>query len=152
MLIKYMAKMSMSLLILIIAGTYYMEARKGDPLDQMLIRPVFWMMFILFFIIAYRDWKKVASEEKALPKTFAFLLKENKISLIFLLIVASLLLIIPVVGFLFASILFLATSMYVCKIRDMTLIAGVSIGLPLLLTAIFKYAFEIPLPSGLLGI
>jgi hypothetical protein len=57
---------------------------------------------------------------------------------------------IPVFGFIAGSIITLTSLMYILGLRNIPLLAGVAIGLPLVLFLLFGEILHIPLPEGIL--
>jgi len=57
---------------------------------------------------------------------------------------------IPLVGFLAATVLILFLIMYFLGIRSVSLLSGITVGLPLLLYLVFQVLLKIPLPVGLI--
>ena len=57
----------------------------------------------------------------------------------------------PYAGFIIASVLFFAVLMHLYGCRNKLMIGGASIAIPVTLFVIFRYAFQIILPRGVLA-
>ena len=135
--------------LLAIAAFYFLEVRSGKALDLLLIRPVFYLMAVLFCINAITDLRDILKQkEKADGQSgdasFKAILPLAALAILF--VVA-----LPYAGFLIASLVFLFAALFLFKVENKAMLylmpVGVSIGLYLL----FEKVFGVELPVGFLG-
>lgn len=144
-------KLGIPLAMLIAACLYYLEVRHGHPRDQMLIKPVFILMAVLFAVNGAwdvrlclrsgdgggeggaRDWKGL-----------------QKIGCFFLLAVA-LVALMPVLGFTAGSMIFLHLAFRLLGMDNAAMLYGLPVSVSLVLYMLFNELFGVPLPTGFLG-
>lgn len=128
--------------------TYYMQFSKQKAESQLLIRPVFWIVAVLFAIVCCREiaeWKskrtKVSSDKSGY--------EEVKIVATLIGGPAVYLLLLPYIGFVILTPVFLAIAfIYLKASRKKAII--LAFGLTAFVYVTFKVLLNVPLPSGLL--
>lgn len=159
----------MPTIAMIWASVYFLEVMQLSEKNQYLIRPVFFIMVVLYVINTLGDvkkWKETQAEREKLlaesegeecPKEIELARianKERKEDLIQLAMILGVsliyLLIMPRLGFIISTILFLFAQLIVLKADKGPML----IVLPLVLTVVLHLAFTkilgIPLPVGIL--
>lgn len=141
-------KTLLPLIMLVFAGIYFNEVRQLDALDQALIKPVFFFMVLLFMINTasdYRESKDRQSNASALKKgnsQFRKILEYIALTAVYLMLM-------PYLGFMISSILFLAGALYRLNVRKTITLIALPVGLSVLLYFLFVHLFSVPLPTGI---
>lgn len=141
-------KTFLPLLMLAFAAIYFIEVRQLHDLDQALIKPVFFLMVLLFIINTVSDYR----ENKRCQDNASTKQNENfqfRKILPYIVLTAVYLIVMPYVGFMPASILFLAGALYRLNVRKTIVLITLPIGLSVLLYFLFVYLFSVPLPAGI---
>jgi len=153
----------MPTVILILSGAYYLESINVDPIDKILIKPtcllilLIYMYFVVVEFINYKKSKHVhvkvnesteiemnAVNNNAARKTH---IPYKELAIIFM--TALYVLAIQYLGFVFTSIVFMASMFYILNVRKVWIIAVFSIFSTILLYFAFKVVLMLPLPEGI---
>ena len=136
--------------LLVIATAYFFEVSSGKPKDMMLIKPVFYMMVILFCVNAATDLRDILKQKAKVngsngdDASLKAITPFAGLTILFVVIL-------PYAGFLLASLVFLFAVLLVFKVDNKVVLyllpVCVSVGLYLL----FEKAFGVELPVGFLG-
>ena len=136
--------------LLVMAALYFLEVREGKVQDLMLIRPVFYLMAVLFCINAATDLRDImrsrqeqataAKEKDSLRAIFSF-------AGLAILLVAAL----PYAGFLISATVFICLVLLLFKVENKTVLFTMPVCVALALYALFKFVFGVELPAGFLG-
>lgn len=127
---------------------YFVQVSQQKPESQLMIRPVYFVLCVLFALIVLNEIRKARAEGTAEKKKTA---KDFKGMLIFVSGTAVYLFLMPIVGFVITTPIFLLMAfVYLKSSRKMAVVLAV------LLTAFVYVAFKVllgvPLPAGFLGI
>jgi hypothetical protein len=141
-------KLIIPLCILIWACTYFNEIRTQSVQDQMFIRPVFYLLVVLFVVNGINDFRRSAGSPES--KNAKGDDKEAKKVIGFILLVIAYLLLVSYTGFIITSIIFLLTCLLLFGVRSKVLLAFMPLGVSLFLYVLFAIWFGVPLPEGLL--
>ncbi|OUO93182.1 tripartite tricarboxylate transporter TctB family protein [Cloacibacillus sp. An23] len=148
---RVLASLFVPSLVLILSIAYYIESLKADNIDKLLIRPICILIvifYIYFIAVEYMRWRKRTNyAEKASDVKKNLPYKE----LILLAFTALYILVIPHIGFVLTSILFMASTLYFLNVRSKEVILCFSIISSALIYAAFKVVLMVPLPSGPFG-
>ena len=129
-------------LILLWSLSYFFEIHDQGTQDQMLIRPVFYIMVILFIVNAITDFIEL---KKNNTDSFSISDGTQKI-LCYVVAVACYILILPYMGFIVASIIFLLGSLYLLGVRKKSMLLGLPIVMSMFLYIMFVELLQVPLP------
>jgi Ca2+/Na+ antiporter len=151
MILQIAQRIGIPFALLVMAALYFLEVREGKVQDLMLIRPVFYMMVVLFCINAATDLRDIlrsrqeqeAADEKekdSLKTILAFA------GLAILLVAAM-----PFAGFLIASAVFICLVLLLFKVESKTVLFTMPVCVALALYALFEFVFGVELPAGFLG-
>ncbi|MFZ7101101.1 MAG: tripartite tricarboxylate transporter TctB family protein [Peptococcaceae bacterium] len=134
-------------IMLLWAIIYFVGIAKNPAKDQMLIKPVFLILVLLYIFNTYKELKKTGShgyaaaknEEIKYVKTFLLML----LGFIFLLIVELL-------GFILTTIIFVFLTFKLFEVRQKKVLFIGPVVLSLGLYYLFSYWLGVPLPKGIL--
>ena len=162
---KFWKSLILTTLILIWSATYYVEVSNLSWKNNSLIKPVFWVMVVLYFInltIDYMENKKeiknkeknnqisnIAVVEKG--KNISFDSTAIRISLVFICIFLYVI-IVQLIGYIISTYLLLIGLMIVMGVSHWKLIIFFPAIFVAMLYAIFKLGLNIPLPVGIFGL
>lgn len=135
--------------LLFMAGLYFLEVRGGKEQDLMLIKPVFYLMVVLFLINAVTDMRAILKDKgKAAAAEADPLRKILPFAGLAVLLVAAL----PYLGFLISSAIFMLLVLFLFKVDSKAILALMPIVVSVSLYLLFEYVFGVELPVGFLGI
>lgn len=150
MMLQIAQRIGIPLVLLLLGGAYFMEVRTGNPQDSMLIRPVFYLMTLLFLINAATDLRAIMRDRSTAEKE-----KEEKGALrrILLFCAASVGMVValPYLGFVLSAMGFLFVVLKMFKVESDTVLYLMPIGMSIALYLLFDQVFSVPLPQGFLG-
>jgi len=135
--------------ILVWACTYFNEIRSQSLQDQMFIRPVFYLLAVLFIVNGVNDFRSFSksSQVAAKPKDD----EDTKKVIGFILLVLVYLLLVTYVGFIITSVVFLFSCLLLFGVKSKVLLVFMPLGVSLFLYVLFAVWFGVPLPEGLLN-
>lgn len=133
-------------LILIWAFVYMFGLRDNKPDDLLLIKPVFYLLFLLYIINTTGDIREWRQEKGKNIDT-----KAPKNIYIFIGLVVAYLLLISYLGFIITSILFILANLILFQVKNKYMFIFFPLIITFLLYIVFKILFNIPLPAGFLG-
>jgi hypothetical protein len=136
--------------LLVIAAAYFLEAGHGKAQDMLLIRPVFYLMVLLFCINAITDLRDILRQkEKAggQRRDDASLKAIMPFAGLAILFVA----ILPYAGFPLASLVFLFAVLFLFKVDNKAVLYLMPVGISIGLYLLFEKVFGVELPVGFLG-
>jgi len=138
-------KLTVPTLVALWAFTYFLEISKNVTQDQMLIRPVFYLLIFLYVINTVgdiRSWRREEQQDKApvQPKL-----------LIFIALVIACLALFSLLGFIITCFLFLLASFWLFHVRSKAYLLGLPLIITALLFIIFKIMLGVALPDGVLA-
>ena len=150
MMLQIAQRIGIPFILLVMAFAYFLEVRGQRDQDLMLIKPVFYLLVVLFIINAITDLldilRKKDSEEAGVKE------KESlKKILSFAAITVALVAALPYAGFLISATLFIFVALLMSKVENKLILYAMPLCTPLVLYVIFEYAFGVELPVGLLG-
>jgi hypothetical protein len=150
MMLQIAQRIGIPFALLVMAALYFLEVRAGKTQDLMLIRPVFYLMVVLFCINAATDLRDIMRNRQA--QATADKEKESlKAILAFaglaILLVAAL----PYAGFLIAAAVFICLVLLLFKVENKTVLFMMPVCVALALYALFEFVFGVELPAGFLG-
>ncbi|SRR6056297_2467496 len=149
-------KLIMPILAMLWASLYFFEVLQLSEKNQYLIKPVFFIMLILFVANTVGDVKEWKKNRKKISKS-----KENEedqakriknlktIGLVVLISVVYLLLLRPI-GFIIATFLYLTAEIFVLKTENKVLLVVIPLITTAVLFLLFTKVLTVPLPRGLL--
>jgi hypothetical protein len=149
MMMQIAQRIGIPFVLLVVAAFYFLEVSRGRAQDMLLIKPVFYLMVLLFCINAATDLRDILKQkektgEQGGDASFKAILPFAALAILF---VAAL----PYAGFLIASLVFLFAALFLFKVENKAVLylmpVCVSIGLYLL----FERVFSVELPVGFLG-
>lgn len=150
-MIKFLQKISVQTVIATWSTYYFAEILTKPSSAQVLIRPVYFFIMIVYFFVCYADYKelKKQSGEKASPG-----LGKNKKTLATLLCLggtALYVLSMPFLGFPLSTTLYLSLSFFALGTKRKVLAVIAAIFFTVALYYIFKTFLGVPLPLGIIG-
>jgi cell division protein FtsW (lipid II flippase) len=150
MMLQIAQRIGVPFVLLLLALAYFLEVRGQREQDLMLIKPVFYMLAVLFLINAATDlWdilrKKNSEagrvgEKESLKKILSF-------AALSVALVAAL----PYAGFLVSATLFIFFALLLSKVENKLILYAMPVCVSLALYLIFVYAFGVELPVGFFG-
>jgi cell division protein FtsW (lipid II flippase) len=150
MMLQIAQRIGIPFLLLVMALAYFLEVRGQRDQDLMLIKPVFYLLVVLFIINAITDLRDIlrkknneavqTGEKESLKKILSFA------ALTVALIVA-----LPYMGFLVSAMLFIFAALLMSRVENKLILYAMPICVPLVLYVIFEYAFGVELPIGFFG-
>ena len=135
--------------ILVWACIYFNEIRSQSIEDQMFIRPVFYLLIVLFIVNGINDFRNFKKSSKAASESKCDENSKNVIG--FIMLVLAYLLLVSYVGFIITSVVFLLSCLWLFGIKNKVILAFMPIGVSLFLYVLFAVWFGVPLPEGLLN-
>lgn len=151
MLLQIVQRIGIPFVLLFMATLYFFEVRGGKPQDLMLIKPVYCLMAILFFINAATDMRALLrdrdKEEASTVREVDSLKKILQFSGLTILLVAAL----PFTGFLISAALFIFAVLAIFKVESKTVFYAMPPAVTLSLYLLFEHVFGVELPVGFLG-
>ena len=150
MLLQAAQRIGIPLVLLIFGGIYFFDARAKGVQADMLIRPVFYLMALLFCINAASDLRSILREKGRAGGVAAGGDSLKKI-LLFALLTVLLVAILPFAGFVLSAMAFLYAALLLFKVDNKTLLYLMPVAVALALSLLFDQIFSVPLPKGFLG-
>lgn len=151
-------KIMVPTVVMIWASLYFFEVIKLSERNQYLIRPVFYIMLMLFVINTftdYFDWKNAKMTEKeGEVKTFGIFkdLDYLKTLALVVLLSAGYIAVMTTLGFVLSTAIYLFLQLVVLKSKNKIVIIGLPIALTIIVFLIFRQILGVPLPRGILGL
>lgn len=150
-MIKLIQRIALSVVTMGWAIWYLADTASRSEKAVLLIRPVVFVMFALFLINVYRDYKKWSAESAGKPATFEFATtKEVKTAFLCFGAAAVYILLMSVLGFILSTAFFLAGAFMVLKAKPVPSVI-VSVTMTCLLYVTFDILLKMPMPTGFLG-
>ena len=115
----------------------------------MFIRPVFYLLIVLFIVNGVNDFRSFKRSSKAASKPKDD--EETKNVIGFILLVLAYLLLVTYVGFIIMSVVFLLSCLWLFGVKNKAILTFMPIGVSLFLYVLFAVWFGVPLPEGLLN-
>jgi hypothetical protein len=150
MMLQIAQRIGIPFVLLVTALAYFLEVRGQREQDLLLIKPVFYLLVVLFFINAATDLRDILRErnkEAVQVKEKESLKKILSFTALSVLLVAAL----PYAGFLISATLFVFFSLLMSKVENKPILFAMPICVSLALYAAFVYAFGVELPIGFFG-
>ena len=150
MILQIAQRIGIPFVLLVMAALYFFEVREGKVQDLMLIRPVFYMMVVLFCINAATDLRDIMrnkQEQAGVKKEKDSLKAIAAFAGLAILLVAAL----PYAGFLIASAVFICLVLLLFKVDNKAVLFTMPVCVAFALYALFEYVFGVELPAGFLG-
>ncbi|MDL2209672.1 tripartite tricarboxylate transporter TctB family protein [Desulfovibrio sp. OttesenSCG-928-O18] len=150
MMLQIAQRIGIPFVLLLLAVAYFCEVRTGKEQDLMLIKPVFYLMVVLFIINAATDMRAILrerSEGGEQEKENASLKKILSFAGLAILLVAAL----PFAGFLLSSTLFMFLVLFMFKVEKKAVLFLMPVGVSVTLYLLFAHVFAVELPVGVLG-
>lgn len=142
-------RIGIPLVLLFLASLYFLEVRGGKEQDLMLIKPVFYLMVVLFIINAATDMRDILRQkgDAATAKADSSLGRILRFAALAVLLVAAL----PFAGFLISATVFLFLVLFMFEVRNKAMLIGMPIIVALALYLLFEFVFAVELPASVLG-
>ena len=148
---KLIKRIALSVVTMAWAIWYLVDTASRAPKAVLLIRPVVYIMGVLFLINLVRDIRKWRLETKGDNEGFEYASsREIKIALISVAAVAVYVLSINFLGFIISTVIFLAGAFIALKAKTIPAICMATV-MTGLLYVVFKILLKMPLPRGFLG-
>ncbi|MFZ7103836.1 MAG: tripartite tricarboxylate transporter TctB family protein [Peptococcaceae bacterium] len=139
--------------LLLLSSLIFLFSRSFPPRSQFFVNLLVFILFILtiiyliqtFFVI--RKISNQGNQEDEIEH-----IKEKKYKPVFVTIFGIgiyILILIPVAGFIPATVIILFSLMYLLGIRSKSFLIGITLFLPLILFLVFQIFLSIPVPTGL---
>jgi hypothetical protein len=135
--------------ILVWACTYFNEIRSQSLQDQMFIRPVFYLLAVLFIVNGVNDFRSFSKGSQVAAKSKDD--GDTKKVIGFILLVLVYLLLVTYVGFIITSVVFLFSCLLLFEVKSKVILIFMPLGVSLFLYLLFAVWFGVPLPEGLLN-
>ncbi|MDR0576863.1 MAG: tripartite tricarboxylate transporter TctB family protein [Candidatus Accumulibacter sp.] len=150
MLPQIAQRIGIPFLLLLMALAYFLEVRGQREQDLLLIKPVFYLLAILFFINAATDLRDILRERgrKAAKSGEKEPLKKI---LLFAALTVALVAALPHAGFLVSATLFIFCALFMSGVGNRAILYAMPVCVSLALYVIFEYVFGVELPAGFLG-
>jgi hypothetical protein len=145
-------------LVMIWASFYFFEVIKLSERNQYLIRPVFYIMLVLFIINTftdYFDWKNAKMTQKEGKVEASGIFKDLdylKTLALVVLLSAGYIATMRTLGFVLSTAIYLLLQVIVLKSKNKLVIVGLPIALTIIVFLIFRQILGVPLPRGILGL
>ncbi|MDR1710069.1 MAG: tripartite tricarboxylate transporter TctB family protein [Candidatus Accumulibacter sp.] len=150
MMLQIAQRIGIPFLLLLMALAYFLEVRGQRAQDLLLIKPVFYLLVVLFFINAATDLRDILRQKNA-EKAQAGDGKQLKKILSFAGLTVLLVAALPYAGFLIAATLFVFFSLFMSGVEKKPILYAMPICVSLALYLAFVYVFGVELPAGWLG-
>ena len=148
-------------LIFLFVLIYYFEVRDLSESNLLLIKPIFWIMVVLFPVVVLMEikkWKNTAIEQADEPEgetdfdeNYELKSKVTPKLLIYMASIALYLFLLPYLGFILVSFLFLPSLMYALGTKNIKLLVLIPIIVIAVVYLLFDTWLGIPLPKGFFG-
>lgn len=149
MMLQIAQRIGIPFALLFLAGLYFLEVMGGKAQDLMLIKPVFYLMVLLFCINAVTDMRDILKQKDHIVSAKADpLTKILPFAGLAILLVAGL----PYAGFCVSSIVFLFLVLFMFKVESKAVLVLMPLIVSTVLYLLFVYAFGVELPVGFLDI
>lgn len=151
---KFMAPLFVPSVVLALSGAYYMESVNVDPIDKILVKPVCLLIltFYLYFVaVEFISHKKAACPHEENNGSGNVKIEVPYKEAIIICMTALYVWIIQYLGFVFTSIIFMASMLYILNVRKLWIVCCFSIASSAVLYFAFKVVLMVPFPSGILG-
>ena len=149
----FMHRIIVATAILLFAILYLFEIGSLKSVqDKLLVNPIIWIMFLLYPIIIWQDWKeyrKKSSTEEVAPDGESSSRMNRKL-LFFILSTFVYLLLMDYVGFIIITILYMPFLMWVLGTTSKKTLIILPIVFTVLMYILFNNLLGIPMPQGIL--
>ena len=141
--VSFLKAMILPTVILAWSAYYIFSIKDTTFKDLILIRPVFFIMVVLYIINAASDYREVSdSGEKRSPIPRKMIL--------FVLGVIVYPILVPFIGFILCTPIFMFYSLMILDVKNKVRLIGLPVIFTVALYVIFKIGFSVPLPTGFL--
>jgi len=148
---KLIKRIALSVVTMAWAIWYLVDTASRAPKAVLLIRPVVYIMGVLFLINLIRDIRKWKLETKGNNEGFEYATsREIKIALVSFAVVAVYVLSMNFLGFIISTAIFLAGAFIALKAKTIPAVCMATV-MTGLLYVVFKILLKMPLPRGFLG-
>ena len=150
MMVQIAQRIGIPFALLVFASLYFMEVRAGKEQDMMLIKPVFYLMVVLFIVNAVTDMRDIMrkKDDSAARKAEDSSLKKIlRFAGLAILLVAAL----PFAGFLISATVFLFLVLFMFQVDNKAILFLMPVGVSLALYLLFEHVFAVELPASILG-
>ena len=148
MIIQIAQRIGIPFILLLCATVYFAEVSQGKPQDMMLIKPVFYLMVLLFCVNAATDMRAILRDRVKDAQSGSSSLRQI---LSFAGLAVLLLVTLPFLGFLISSTLFIFLVLTMFKVENRKILFLMPIGVSATLYALFEFVFAVALPTGFFG-
>lgn len=154
---KHVVNLFVPTLVVLWSLAYWAEIADIGARDKLLIRPVCILLCLIYCYLLWIEYKSYRLESTSGDsasgirdkKNFWQILPKKEITIIALL--ATYLLIVPWLGFVVTSFIFMICMLYLLDVRKIHVIVGFSVISTGVLYLAFKVILMIPLPGGIFG-
>ncbi|MGM8215047.1 tripartite tricarboxylate transporter TctB family protein [Bacillaceae bacterium W0354] len=142
---------------------YYFEVSDLSDGNLLLIRPIFWVMVVLYpavLLIEIKKWKNTDfsqlektsdDDETEFDENYEINSKVTPKLLIYITSIALYLILLPYLGFILVSLIFLPSLLFVFGTKDIKLLIAIPVIVTLVIYLLFDTWLGIPLPKGFFG-
>lgn len=149
MMLQIAQRIGIPFILLFLAAVYFLEVKGGKAQDLMLIKPVFYLMVLLFCVNAITDLRDIMRQKGRILSAKADPLTRI---LPFAGLAIFLVAVLPYAGFCISSIVFLFLVLFMFKVESKAVLVLMPLIVSTVLYFLFVYAFGVELPVGFLGI
>ena len=150
MMLQIAQRIGIPFILLALGGMYFLEASLGKAQDMMLIRPVFYLMLVLFCINAATDLRAILNARGKGGSSEAEEASLRKI-LPFAGLAVGLVAALPYLGFVISSLVFLFLVLLMFKVEKKPVLLMMPLVVSISLHLLFVYVFGVELPTGFFG-
>lgn len=150
MMLQIAQRIGIPLVLLLLGCAYFTEVRSGNPQDLTLIRPVFYLMIVLFLINAATDLRSIMAKSQAGADQEKDTSSVRK-TLAFCAAATAFVVVLPYLGFVLSAMAFLFVVLKMFKVEDTSILYLMPVGVSIALYLLFDQVFSVPLPEGFLG-
>jgi len=130
--------------------TYFIEARNIGGWADILVNPVFYVATFCFIIIIINEIRSTFrgdpenDQRRVVSADWPVIRKQ----IFFIIGLILYLLLMPTIGFIVSTILFLLVLLYILETRNVFVLLGIPVGMSLVIFYIFTVYLRVRLPSG----
>jgi hypothetical protein len=148
-MLQIVQRIGIPFVLLAVAALYFLEVRNGKASDLLLIKPVFYLMVVLFCINAITDLRDILKQKEKTggQRGDASLKAILPFAALAILFVAVL----PYAGFLIASLMFLFAVLFLFKVENKAVLYLLPVVASVGLYLLFERVFGVELPVGWFG-
>jgi len=147
-------KIMIPTIVMIWATFYLFEVMQLHIRNQHLIRPAYFILLALYIFNTYGDvrkWKKEQAKSVGQTGEGFKIPAEMKTLAIIAIITVGYLVIMPLTGFTFSTIAYLAVLLLALNVRKMLTLIFFPLALTIFVYVVFRIFLRLPLPGGFVG-